>query len=253
MLSPASCYGSTIPHAQKVSPRPHDLTMSPGCPGSSESPVSPVSPQGSHVESPTVSPGSHHVPRPPHVSRVPPCTQGPSMSPSFPKTSHSLGFPCSQTPHVPRASAPRLVPVPCPHLGTPARGLPSDAPGTGSRCGPRSRVDTGTAPSPATRVACSAGRLTGHREGSGAMPVCWGGSPHRRRGAGHAWGGSHRARSPPAPPGSRSGVRSGRSSCPSRWAGRHRRPCHGHRRRHRRCSGRPGSPVGRSCSLREGG
>lgn len=153
----------------------------------------------------------------------------------------------------PETPCARPVPVPSPHLGTPARGLPSDAPGTGSRRGPRSRAGTGTAPSPAARVACSAVWLTGLWEGSGAVAGCWRGSPHCRQGAGHAWGGSHRARSLPVSPGSRSGVHSGRSSCPPRWAGRHRRLCRGRKRRHRRCSGRPGFPVGRSCSLRAGG
>lgn len=77
-----------------------------------------------------------------------------------------------------------------------------------------------------------------------------GGSPHRRQGAGRGWGGSRRARSPLLPPGSRSGARSGRSSCPPRGAGRHRSRWHGHSRRHRWHSRRPASPAGHSCSLR---
>lgn len=125
-------------HVPLISPCPQDL-LSP----------SPLCPQ-----CPTVSPRapmfrvSHCVPRVLHVPRVPPC---------------------NPPPHVPRAPAPP-IPGTRPHLGTPARGLPSDAPGTGSRRGPQSQAGTGTAPSPAAREACSAGRLTGRREGSGAMP-----------------------------------------------------------------------------------
>lgn len=79
----------------------------------------------------------------------------------------------SPPPHIPRAPAPP-IPGTHPHLGTPARGLPSDAPGTGSRRGPQSQAGTGTAPSPAAREACSARRLTGRQEGGGAMPGCRG-------------------------------------------------------------------------------
>lgn len=89
--------------------------------------------------------------------------------------------------------------------------------------------------------------------GQQSRPGVPGVSPCCRRAAGSVWGGSHRAHSPLLPPGSRSGVHSGRRSCPPRGAGRRRHPCCGHRRRRQWCSERPGFPVGRSCSLQVGG
>lgn len=74
-------------------------------------------------------------------------------------------------------------------------------------------------------------------------------SPHHRQGAWRAWDGIHKADSPPSPPGSRSWVRSGRSSCPPRWLCRRRLPWRGHSCRCQQCSGQTAFPAGHSYSL----
>lgn len=172
-MSPASPYSSGVPHVQRVPPRPHDLTVSPG------SPASPVSPVSHCLPRAPIFSISHHVPSDPHVPKVLPCTQG--------------------APPTPRAP---VSPVPgmCPHLGTPAQGLPSDAPGTGSRCGPRSRAGTGTAPSPAAKVTRSAGQRTGHRAGSGAVPGCGVGLTTWQAGCRACVGWQPQGSQPPGPP-----------------------------------------------------
>lgn len=170
-----------------------------------------------------------------HFPRVSPCTQSPTTFP------------------VPKVPAPP-VPGMCSYLGTPARGFPSGAPGTGNRHDPRNQAGTGTALSPAATVPCSLCSSLGPRR---AVELYQGAracdSQCHRQGAGRVWGGSHRAHSPLVPPGSRSGARSDHSSCPRRWAGRHRLLCYGHNRRCHWCSGRPVYPVGHSHSLQEGG
>lgn len=180
---------------------------------------------------------SHHVPSDPYVPRAPrvpkvlPCTQS-APAPSEPLCPRSLA--CAPTSALPL----RVSPVVLLALGAdapPEAGLALALPG---HLQPERHAQLGSSP--------GTGRAVEPCRGAG-----WG-SPHRRQGAGRAWGGSHRARSPLDPPGSRSGVRSGRSSCPPRWAGRHRRPCCGRRCRCRRRSGRPGFPVGRSHSLQAG-
>lgn len=108
---------------------------------------------------------NYHVPSIPLQLQGPPCPQNPTispgsiMSPAFhcvskvPMSPRSHHVP-SATPRVPPSTQDPPHPT-CPgpwdesHLGTPARGLPSDAPGTGSRHGLRSRAGTGTALSPA--------------------------------------------------------------------------------------------------------
>lgn len=230
-MSPASHYSSRVPHVQRAPPCPCDLTVSPGSP---ESPVSPVShclPRAPMFSISHHVPSDPYVPRAPRVPKVLPCTQS-APAPSEPLCPWSLA--CAPTSALPLGVSPVVLLA----LGAdaaPEAGLALALPG---HLQPERHAQLGSSP--------GTGRAVEPCQGAG-----WG-SPHRRQGAGRAWGGSHRARSPLDPPGSRSGVRSGRSSCPPRWAGRRRRPCCGRRCRCRWRSGRPGFPVGHSHSLQAG-
>lgn len=183
-----------VPHVPRVPSCPQGATMVPESPMPERSHVPMIPPYPQDLLSPQRPLCPQCLPRAPML-RVPPCTQGPSMTPCFPKTPHSWG------PYVPRSTVPP-VPGTCPHLGTPARGLPSDAPGTGSRCGPQSRAGTGTVPSPAVRAACSAGQLFWHQEGSRAVLACQGAGSLTALQAGcrECVGWHPQGSQPPAPP-----------------------------------------------------